>query len=443
MWKAEDLIVLSDIHMAAEQGKGMFQADAELTSFLTWVFEEAPNATMVLAGDILDFLVVEHCERAEKALHPAGAPARTASILEKHPEVFDALGRLARSPEHNVIWMAGNHDPELAFPSVREVIEQRLGWSAAAPPVRWLVHSEAATIRVGEATALIEHGEMFDDWNRIDHDALRRASSLASRGLLENHKYTPPPGSKLVVEYLIELREKYPWLYLLKPEREAVIPIMFAFLERKEQYKLLPALKHWLSSAVRSAITELEIQSDPARIVRSTNHTSTRKQKLVAWLEEMEREPKRRASQADRIERLIPKLREVAAEDDFFDLQTPDSVSEVVTYLLKQGSDLVIHGHTHSAKAYRLGAGLYLNTGTWGRLLRLPPGDASDADWREFLEGLLNGRDEGVTRPTFARVTLDSQSETTDAALVQWDDTGPSTLASWRFDSSDRQWQRD
>jgi UDP-2,3-diacylglucosamine pyrophosphatase LpxH len=443
MWSAKDLIVVSDWHLAPERGMGMFRADAELAQFLAWILVAVPNSTIVLAGDILDFLIVEHGERAEKALHPAGAPLRAASIVEHHPEVFDALSRVSRSSIHHIVWISGNHDPELVFPSVEQVIEARLGLSTTAPPIRWLVHGEAAMIRIGEMTSVIEHGDMFDDWSRIDHDALRRSLSLASRGLLNHHRYIPPPGSQLVVEYLIGLREEFPWLYLLKPEREALIPILYAFLSRKEKYKLLPALRHWLSSFGRSAISEIQIRMNPARIVRSADATPVRRRKLHSWLEVMESQSKRRFLQKDRLERIIPMLREVAAADNFFDITVPDDVSGAVTFVLQQGIDLAIQGHTHSARANTLAQGLYINSGTWAHLLRLPPSQAPDKEWREFLQSISRGGDHGFLRPTFVHVTCSGANGRTSAALMQWHNSGPSTLAKWCFVPSTRVWKQE
>jgi metallophosphoesterase superfamily enzyme len=58
MWSSEEVFVLSDLHLAAENGEGLFQADADLASCLNWIRSETSGSTVVLAGDVLDYLVI-------------------------------------------------------------------------------------------------------------------------------------------------------------------------------------------------------------------------------------------------------------------------------------------------------------------------------------------------------------------------------------------------
>ncbi|HEY4593723.1 MAG TPA: hypothetical protein VIJ61_15010, partial [Thermoanaerobaculia bacterium] len=65
MLPAEDILVLSDLHMAPERGSGLFQADETLASFLGWIMEQdSPLTYVVVAGDLLDFLVPQ--EKGER-----------------------------------------------------------------------------------------------------------------------------------------------------------------------------------------------------------------------------------------------------------------------------------------------------------------------------------------------------------------------------------------
>lgn len=438
MLSAQDVIVISDLHLAPERGMGLFQADAELSNFLDWVLDEARNSIVVLDGDIVDFLVIKPSESFSNVFDPQSVSARTTSIVDHHTEVFEALSRLARSPLHQLIIISGNHDPEIIFPAVQQSIETRLGGSGGRPLARWVVHGEAVAIHVGEANAIIEHGDMFDDWNRIDYDALRKGLSLANRGLWAHTKYNPPPGSHLVVDYGTELREEFPWVDLLKPEREAVIPILFSFLPPKRQYKLVGALRQWLWSFGRSVVTDLRVASNKAKTVRAAGDGDLRRKNFIEWLNAIEEEPKRGFSKEDRIARLIPKLRKASTEDHFFDIGTPDATHEDVAFLLRQGADLIVHGHTHSAKAYKVGKGLYLNTGTWGRLMRLPQSHASDSDWRTFLESLSGGDYGGFLRATFARIKCSLDGASTTAALMEWRGNAPASVSEWRFQPEPR-----
>src|SRR5882672_8191415 len=109
MWNAEELFVLSDLHLAAERGVGLFQSDLELTQCLNWILEESQDSSVVLAGDVLDFLVGDHVESKDFSV----LDRRTRQIIDHHPEIFDALAKLALSDRHRLVIMGGNHDPEL------------------------------------------------------------------------------------------------------------------------------------------------------------------------------------------------------------------------------------------------------------------------------------------------------------------------------------------
>lgn len=435
-------IVVSDLHLAPERSRGLFQADAELSSFLLWILEEAPGSTVILNGDVVDFLVIESSDSVNGVFDHSIILRRASAIVDYHPEVFDALSKLARSPHHHLVILSGNHDPELIFPEVRQVFDDRLCGSIANPGIRWLVNGEAAQLSIGPVRAVIEHGDNYDDWNRINRDELRKALSLTTRGLATYNTYEPPPGSQLVIEYITPLREQFPWVDLLKPERDAVIPIVFAFLTAKEQYKLRGALRPWLASFRRSLVSNLRRTLNPTGIYRAASTFESSREVFIEWLDDIEKAPNRSLSNEDKFRRLIPQLRKVSAEDNFLQIESPDTASQDVAFLLQQGVDLVVHGHTHSAKAYKLGKGLYLNDGTWAKLMNLPSSIASDDDWHKFLNNLSQGISEGFLRPTFVRIAQEGSDEGSIATLMQWSKSGPSCSAKWRFVPVVSEWER-
>ena len=81
-------------------------------------------------------------------------------------------------------------------------------------------------------------------------------------------------------------------------------------------------------------------------------------------------------------------------------------------------------------------SGMYFNSGTWARLLRLPDAEGGRAEWNKFLKSIENKSYEVLERPTYVRVTLEAD-ETTRAALHLWPQEDP--LALRRF-AKGRQW---
>ena len=59
MWLEREVIIASDLHLAAERKQGLFRADTELQQFFSWVLKEVPDSTIILAGDVFDYLIAE------------------------------------------------------------------------------------------------------------------------------------------------------------------------------------------------------------------------------------------------------------------------------------------------------------------------------------------------------------------------------------------------
>jgi len=442
MWNVGELFVLSDLHLANERGTGLFQADTELAECLNWVLTETRDSVIVLAGDILDFLVMTG-ENTKTGFDGLGE--RTREIVEHHPEVFEALGELARSGRHRLVIMAGNHDPELIFPVVQETVERRMGINFTNPVVRWLVQGEALRLRVGNAVVLIEHGNVLDPWNRINHAALQGAFSLASRNLSYRDDYQPPPGSRLVLEVVNEMRHSFHWIDCLKPETETVLPLLRHFASWTQQRSIFRLADDYLSLKTFAINKRMVNSRNPEKLYKGEKETedSPKDQAFNAWVNAVYEEERLVLGNKRKDNKLMEKLRLVSAQDNFFEIDKPDDSGPYLRPLFESGADLVIHGHTHSAKANYMEGGFYFNTGTWGQLLRLPKSYESDEVWQVFLETLRTDKVETSRRPTFARVQHLKEHDVITAALLEWQRPGPKTLAARRFSDRKTGWQKE
>jgi UDP-2,3-diacylglucosamine pyrophosphatase LpxH len=442
MWNVEDLFVLSDLHLAAERNAGLFQSDAGLAACLRWILTDTRDSLTVLAGDVLDFLILTNGRAKIDFAHLGD---HTREIIEHHPEVFEALSELARSPRHQLVLMSGDHDSELIFPSVRETIELRLGGNFINPPVRWLVHGEALRLRVGEAVALIEHGNVLDPWNRTDHAALQRAFALDSRNLPGGDDYQPPLGRRLVLEVLNQLRGSYHWIDCLKPETEAVLPLLWHFASRQQQKLIISLAEDYLSIRDFALNKKIGNAPNPERLYEGEKEAenSTQDKAFKDWYDEIKDQQSQTPVAVKGEDKLIRKLRPVSARDTFFELERPGDTVKYLRPIFEGGTDLVIHGHTHSAKACAVDGGFYLNTGTWGQVLRLPRRDDGDRAWQDFLNLLRKNDAECLRCPTLARVRRDPRQGVTTTALLEWQQHGPKTLATRRFSDSQSGWQKD
>lgn len=443
MLEAKELIVLSDIHMGPEYGKGLFRADKELTNCLNWILENKDNCCIVFAGDVFDFLVLGEKEQPADFYNFSNVELRTISIVEKHSDVFDSLAKLAKSQKHQLLFIAGNHDPELIFPKSQRVIEKRLSESLVKPLTRWIVQGETLRIKVGSANILVEHGNIFDKFNRVDHNGLREILSLVNRGFSVNTEnfYEIPFGSKIVLDHVIPIRNDFPWLDYLQPGTEAVYPIMREFTTLKQKASFIKSLRGLAWISAKDELTRFRANFNPAISYRGGENDD-----FQSWLNfEAEHQDEQRgfifrATDAELVKELISKKQEG------FNINKPDYTYKDVEYILQHDTNLVITGHTHKAKLYPVGNGLYINTGTWAQLLETPEKNAPEEIWLQFVENLKKGSqwdDKSFSRPTFANIVFDAKSGKTSASLMQWTNKEAKTLSSWIWNEESTKWQEE
>ena len=450
MRSIDEALIISDLHLAAEFNRGLFQADETLAEFLRDVRTNFRHVHLFLNGDVFDFLVLQ---QRDGGLNLEDAADQATAIVNSHSEVFKELSLLANSDEHELVILAGNHDPEMALPVVQKEIARQLQSTGKHSPVQWLTSGEAALFQVGDLKVLIEHGDQYDAWNWIDHEALRRVICLVSRNISYQNIYKAPPGSQLVINRLNLLRDKFPWLQTLQPLNATILPlaleVILPSLSREDRTQVLKAVKEFNAATVRSVIDYALLRLGSRNEYWDNDNED--RQILSDWLAEYHRSEAVWGDDHDpngwlaramlRLRKILvsQKLKSVAGKNLFFDIEAHDENYNAVVRLTEKGANLVVHGHTHAAKAYQVGPSLYLNTGTWGQLTKLPAGEATDEVWGRYLEELKAGRADSITRPTFAWIK--KQGIGTAASLFEWTTKGARALSTWNF--ANGQWEEE
>ena len=190
-------MVLSDVHLA-EAGYDEPIAYA-IDTCLRNALAERAIFKLVLAGDVLD---PELIESASEPRSEPGAVLAVRRILEKHPKFVQSLSNILKYGG-NIRFLPGNHDAQLAFPAVRNVIAQALEKHVNRGNVAildWL-HCDG--------DLLVEHGHLYDPICSVDRmDAL--GSELESTiGTVLTRKLAKAPGiNASAVDPIAEAREK-------------------------------------------------------------------------------------------------------------------------------------------------------------------------------------------------------------------------------------------
>jgi UDP-2,3-diacylglucosamine pyrophosphatase LpxH len=431
MSQRESLFVISDLHLGGDTGFQICTARGRrrLAAFIHAIptlLAPGQQAHLVLAGDIVDFLAEKPFAAftAEDAL----ATRKLARLMDHGDtaDVWTALRELV-SAGHSLTLLLGNHDLELSLPGPRRLLHQRIGHRGVE-----FLYDNQAFIR---GPVLIEHGNRYDDWNVVHHDALRSVRSALSR------REEPPPmrtvaGSELVVGVMNELKRQYAFIDLLKPENEAALPLL-AVLE-PGMFRKLKELSRVARQKARTWIRrddggapedrgliageterrESHLLREALELLGGSTEEISACEHMKSWWQVYQ------AGQAEERREQLRRLRKALqlyarTQYETFALEVESArYRKPAEALAARGFRVVVFGHTHLVKRVKLpGEALYLNTGTWAELMRIPDevlshSAAGDSVLEEFVEALADNRLEPWRRlvPTFARIDLQGET---------------------------------
>ena len=259
--------------------------------------------------------------------------------------------------------------------------------------------------QVGDQAVYVTHGNEADRWNHIDHDALRRAAHARALGQpWDARSWVPNAGTKLVIDAMNDVKAKYPFIDLLKPEKEGALKILRSIAPKTfaSVADALPAFASWARARVtRSAFVlgvegaemprELEVVHLLGEAInRSGVRTdggppSTGLMDRVGQHHRSGRSPASLVSddQAtlgywtnrifgdDPVEALRQALQDWLLGDRSFALDDRDETYREVAAQVGPDIDVVITGHTHLPRwidGQERGL-TYLNAGAWARTM--------------------------------------------------------------------------
>jgi UDP-2,3-diacylglucosamine pyrophosphatase LpxH len=425
------LYVISDLHLGGAPAQGDragFQICPPATQQALADFIDqlpAPNAEaetrLVIAGDIVDFL-------AEKPFSAFTSDEDAAlrkfrSIVANTALVWHALERFVTEKRGALTLMLGNHDIELSLPAVRDALRAKVGKGR----VEFIYDNEAFTV----GPVLIEHGNRFDAWNAVPHGALRRVRSQLSRKLMVTPDFPTLPGSRLVVDVMNGLKEQYPFIDLLKPEKAAALPVAAALGAGgvRDVWKFFGNFSRtWFADYDETTGEPLDQERIAAR--GGGARISTRDQGLYNLAQELLPGGEQISFVGDftdkaRREGLFKAMRKMAEShrQAYAIDHEEDEYLKPAKHAAQHGWQVIVYGHTHLAKRMRVGNAVYLNTGTWADLMRMPEeiwqddADKARAALYDFVDDLAASRLQPWRRPlpTYARIELDAQLAVTHA----------------------------
>lgn len=516
--KLRHIYIISDIHLGGAppektpQGETTgFQmcppeARSRLARFIHYISKSHPQETteLVINGDFVDFLAEEaentgttHSVSVDKQFesfttNPDNAVKKFRRIVQhtdggapSGERVFGALRDFV-SQGHSLTVLLGNHDIELSIPDVRYALMGELAQGRPAF-VKFLYDGEAYV----REDLLVEHGNRYDGWNAVAHGVLRAYRSAVSRSE-DPVQFIPPPGSRMVTEIMNPLKAHFKFIDLLKPENEALIPVLAALNPQNIQplRKIIRALPLFAEKIVRQPKAggvpknPMYIADNQDVTVKSTQDffsfvygdlidqkTINKSKRLLAqaiknWNADVEKEPMHIANIHPGIKEKVSgamalfgqnfpfshptyeKLRKALlsyrqALGSTFDLETESPIYSKAAARLaagRRGRRTVVFGHTHLPKCIKLETGgVYLNAGTWCQTIRLPtdfytPSQSEQSenviltDVKKFIDDLAQNRIKDWCTLRTTFVKV-TQGGQTSAELLEFRENGSIALA--------------
>lgn len=432
--KPSRVVVISDLHMAAANGRGSFSAHDALRRFIKYLDDTSrERLDLVVLGDALDFLQVEPF----LAFDEKSAVTKLQQILDNPDNqlVFAAL-RSFNQPGRLIRWCIGNHDVELIFPAVRNALHKVLyndNDPGAAARVQFHLDGEPLDYALTEQPYLLRliHGNQHDAWNSFDYAA---ATDDVQRGISPRY----PLGSRLVAQVLNALHDDgFVFIDRLKPEVPVAVLLALALWPKETMRHLrtlfpmlgaaqvayfLRFIRHLIEGRPPSFAESSEHEADPrvdpesellARalcagvpipkpvssvdtscLVESAQHLSSGE--IERWVSNLSLA----LESEEGAEQLARALAETKKDDGTFGIlswakelseyllrtiadytnrhselwaiESRDELDPYAEEALKGNIAVLVAGHTHLAKAISYPTGFYLNTGTWAELMRIP-----------------------------------------------------------------------
>jgi UDP-2,3-diacylglucosamine pyrophosphatase LpxH len=466
----DELHVVSDLHMGGPPGFQILREGKRLGGFIDWVGKQRPQGrvALVLNGDVIDSLAEDI--GGYVAVADAVAMVERIFAYDTFKPVWDALAAFVAKPLRTLVIVIGNHDIELAFPPVQRAILARLAGDnlEARARIEFSTMGAGYPCLVGDASVFCTHGNEVDPWNYNRYEDLSRAARRLNAGrTLDPSEWQPNAGTKMVKDVMNQVKRKYAWIDLLKPEAQAAVGVLLVLdpAQVSKINRLIPiigekargdqqvdqrlsadgfspsapaaaAAPHAdqllgpnLTQGMKAGPTvgvmgsdQLLLQVEKSYQTRGTGMNGGDDtlgtgqlvwDRLTGWITGMGKD-----------EALRRALKDWLSGDKTFQVDAPDDTYKAVIENTGAAIDFIVTGHTHLERAISRGGGrYYFNTGTWIRLLRFDDTVlANAASFQPVYKVLTDGTMKAIDEASFGGkpFVMDQSS----AVRIRADNTG-------------------
>jgi len=192
----EKIYVISDIEMGRGDIMDDFSDDGGLAGFIKKIIEPDADVqtALVLNGDIFDFLKMAYKGSYPRHITEDISAWKLDEVLRCHPQVFSALKTFLQKNGNIVHFVIGNHDADLAWPSLQTTLREHLGGNVSSVLFDFWFKREGLHV---------EHGHLCDPFFSIN--IARTLTAYRGKKIL-NTSF----GASICSSYLVDLKKQFP-----------------------------------------------------------------------------------------------------------------------------------------------------------------------------------------------------------------------------------------
>lgn len=220
-------VIISDCHLSggrifegALNPHEDFHFDEEMVEFIRHFSQgeygerngQPVDVELFINGDFFDFLNVPYEGEFEDIITEEIAVHKVQAMIQGHPRVMAALREFAFKPGKRITYMIGNHDADLFFPKVREIITRAWDPHGAFPSQKVELIADKDRVR-WEGGVEVHHGNQFEAMHVLNFE----------KPLLDTSSDKPvlniPWGSFYVLKIVNRMKMEREYLDKVRPIR--------------------------------------------------------------------------------------------------------------------------------------------------------------------------------------------------------------------------------
>ncbi|MAG78008.1 hypothetical protein CL616_01445 [archaeon] len=269
---------------------------------------------LILNGDIFDFIKCPYKRKYPRHITEKVSEYKFKKIIKAHPKFFTVLRQFLKNDKKSrIIFITGNHDFDITFPKIQQLIKQQIGKKDEILQQRILFPG----FEYRDNQVHFEHGSQLDPIFKVDPEKI----IYGSPEIVENPVLLVPWGYSAIYDFFIQMKEEFPLLERMAPKKEVL-----KTFPKKFRRKLIIHSTWYLLKAF--FYTQFKYWSD--KLYRFSPY------ELYYFLSSLFRKQ--------------------------FELLIIDKAKRKVK---KEDFKLFVVGHSHGDKIYEIKDSFVLNTGSW------------------------------------------------------------------------------